>query len=304
MRALLEVVRPQLETQWSLITRRQALDGGLTRAGIDRLVRDGIWEVLDRALYGPTGVPMTWHRQLMAAVLAAPLGATASHRSCAHLHGVGGLVDPPIEISIPRGSRFRRRGVVAHESRDLGLARRVVVEGIPTTDLRRLAVDLGAVVSEARYRHTIREIRHAHGVTADQLLATYLAHRRRGRNGGGALRDWLDRYYDISGVSESGLELIALDAILDAGLPAPVRQHWVESPSGRYRLDLAYVDRLVCIEIDGAQHEDADQSRIDERRTSALEALGWRVLRVRSAHFASDMHAVLRELDRIWRQTN
>lgn len=136
MRALLEVVRPQLETQWSLITRRQALDGGLTRAGIDRLVRDGIWEVLDRALYGPTGVPMTWHRQLMAAVLAVPLGATASRRSCAHLH------------------------------------------------------------------------------------------------------------------------------------------------------------------------EDANQSRIDERRTSALEALGWRVLRVRSAHFASDMHAVLRELDRIWRQTN
>lgn len=302
MRALLEIVRPTLVCQQSLITRPQVFRHGITRAQLDRLLREGVWESVDRSLYGPSGVAHTWHRRLMAAVLCAPSGAMASHRSSAHLHAVGGLDDPPVEISIPRGTRFRREGVVVHESRDLALATPAVVDGIPTTDLRRLAVDLGAVVSRARHRHTIREIRHGHGITSDQLLATYLAHRRRGRNGCGALRDWLDRYYDVAGVSESGLELLALDAILDAGLPAPVRQYWVETPSGRYRLDMAYVARLVCIEVDGRQHEDAEISAADERRTDALRALGWTVLRVRSSHFASDMHRVLRELDRIWRQ--
>ena len=299
MPTLLEYARSILEAQHGLITRSQALAGGHSAKQLHRLLRAGVWEVIDSGLYGPTGVPMTWIRRLCGVLLLAPEGSLASHRSCAALFRVGGIDDPPIEITIPRNTTFRREGVIVHESTDLWLARPVVVDGIPSTDLRRLAMDLGAVVSEGRMKHTIREIRHGHGVTSEQLLHTYLQHKRQGRNGGGALRDWLDRYFDLDGVPESGLELVVLDALLDSGLPAPVSQYWVTTPSGTFRLDFAYVDHLVCMEVDGSQHDDEDIAVSDAERTLALEGLGWTVLRIRSKHLASDLLRVIRTLRRL-----
>jgi hypothetical protein len=169
---------------------------------------------IDEGLYGPAGVPMTWRRRLMAAVLVAPPGSLVSHRALAHLLGAGGFDTPPRpEVSIPKGGSLRRAGIVVHESTDLDLAHPQYIDGIPCTGTARLAMDLGAVTSERRYRQTLRELQHQHGVSSDRLLRTYLRHKRRGRNGGGALRDWLDRHFGIEGVSESGLELLVLDAI-------------------------------------------------------------------------------------------
>ncbi len=296
MSSLLVDVRATLEVQHSLITRRQVLTTGHSPNQIHRLLRLGVWEVIDTGLYGPVGVPMTWKRRLMAAVLLAPAGSMASHRAAAAQHGVGGLDDPPIEISIPRGSSFRRPGVVVHESTDLALARAVLIDGIPTTDLRRLAVDIGAVVSPSRFTHTIREIRHGHAVTSEQLLHTYLQHKIQGRNGCGVLRDWIDRYFDVNGVPESGIELVVLDALLDLDLPTPEAQFWVETPTGRYRLDIAYPERLICVEVDGRQHEDAHIAAADEVRTATLKALGWHVIRIRSDHLASDLSAAIRQI--------
>lgn len=295
MLPLVAAAAPVLRAQHSLITRSQTLAVG-TDACLRHLLRSGVWEAVDRALYGPTGVPLTWHRRLMAASLLAPDGSLISHRAAASLHGVGGLVDPPVEITIPRGGRLRRPWLVTHESLDLHLADRVVIDGIPTTGLRRLAMDLGGTVSFPRFKHTIREIRHAHGVTSPQLLHTYLRHKRQGRTGGGPLRDWLDRYFSIDGVSESGPELVVLDAIIDSGLPAPTRQHWVEVESRRYRLDLAYPHRKVAVEVDGAQHDDVDVKADDAARTRLLRRAGWTIIRVRARHLATDLPAALRQL--------
>lgn len=293
---LLELAAPVLATQHALITRRQAVALSNSEAAVRNLLARGIWESIDRGLYGPTGTPMTWKRWLTAAVLLAPTGSLVSHRAAAALRGVGGLIEPTPEITIPRGTSLRRPWVIVHESVDLHLASPSVVDGIPTTGLGRLAMDLGAVVSFQRFKHTIRELRHGHGVSSEELLHTYLRHKERGRNGGGALRDWLDRYFDVSGVSESGLELIVLDAIIDAGLPRPIRQLWVQTAGGRFRLDIAYPHLMVAIEIDGAQHGDLDIARSDQRRTELLEALGWTVLRIRSSSLASDLAIVVHAL--------
>lgn len=293
---LLDLAAPTLRRQHSLITRRQAVRLGNSEAAVRHLLHRGIWVPVDRGLYGPAGVPMTWRRSLMAAALLAPDGSLISHRAGAALRGVGGLVDPTPELSIPRGATFRRPWLTTHESTDLDLASPDLVDDIPTTGLRRLAVDLGGVVSFERYKHTVREMRHGHGVTSEELLRTYLRHKRRGRNGCGALRDWLDRYFDVSGTSESGIELVVLDEILDAGFPAPVAQHWVATADGSFRLDLAYPSHRIAIEIDGVQHEDRDVTVNDQRRTALLRSLGWTVIRIRARHLASDLPGALRHL--------
>lgn len=293
---LAELAAPTMRAQHALITRQQAMTHAESRHCVDRLVSKGVWERIDRGLYGPAGVPMTWQRRLMAAVLLTPPRSFVSHRSAAALHGVGGLADPPIEITIPRGRTFRRPWAIVHESTDLHLADIVTIDAIPTSGPLRLAMDLGGVVSPGRFRHSIRELRHGLGVESADLLRTYLRHKRQGRTGGGALRDWLDRYYDISGTPESGAELVVLDAILDAHLPAPVAQHWVNLDGHRYRLDLAYPALRIAVEIDGAQHEDADIGADDEERTRRLEAAGWTVLRIRAKRLATDLPRLLGEL--------
>lgn len=299
MTDVLTVAAPLMARQHALLTITQAQELGANRQLVADYVRRGIWERLDRGLYGPCGVPMTWRRRLMGAVLVAPPGSLASHRSAAELRGVGGMSDPPIEISVPRGHRHRRPDVIVHESTDLELARACTVDFIPTTGPARLAMDLGAVVSRKRYNQTIRELRFELDLSTSLLLHTYLQHKRQGRNGGGALRDWLDRYFDVEGVPESGLEHVVLDAILDAGLPTPLAQHWVDTASGRYRLDLAYPEQKIAVEVDGIQHAEGDAPDHDAARTAALEGLGWTVIRIRSRFLATDLATGLARLRRL-----
>lgn len=300
MYPLLEAAAPLLREQHSLITRRQAVRLTNSEATVKHLLRVGAWETVDHGLYGPTGVPMTWRRRVMAAVLLGPPGSLASHRTAAVLHGVGGLDEPTPEITVPRGYRVSRPWLIAHQSLDLHVADITEIDRIPTTGPCRLAMDLGGTISPARYRHSIRELRHRHSVDDRDLLRTYLRHKRQGRTGGGALRDWLDRYYGVVGVPESGAELVVLDAILDAGLPRPILQHSVEVDGSVYRLDLAYPDLLLAGEVDGAQHhDDADIVVNDRVRENKLRAAGWQIVRVRAQRLATDLPAFLRNLERI-----
>jgi very-short-patch-repair endonuclease len=63
-------------------------------------------------------------------------------------------------------------------------------------------------------------------------------------------------------------------------------------PIDRYIADVACFESKLVVEIDGASHDLADQIENDAVRTSRLQALGWRVLRVRDALVLSDPSAV------------
>ena len=50
----------------------------------------------------------------------------------------------------------------------------------------------------------------------------------------------------------------------------------------RYRLDFVFIDELGkrCIEIDGGQHEWAEQQAHDQIRDEYLKSQGWQILRI------------------------
>jgi len=51
-------------------------------------------------------------------------------------------------------------------------------------------------------------------------------------------------------------------------------------PTGRYRLDLAFVHERIAVEVDGwAWHSDVERFRANRRRQNALVLAGWTVLR-------------------------
>jgi len=81
---------------------------------------------------------------------------------------------------------------------------------------------------------------------------------------------------------ESGLEARALELIQAAGLPEPVRQLDVGDADGWVgRVDLAYPDRRMVIEVDSVLHHSTlVDRRTDEVRDRRLRAAGWMVVRI------------------------
>lgn len=64
-----------------------------------------------------------------------------------------------------------------------------------------------------------------------------------------------------------------------------------QRPISRYIADFACMEAKLIVEIDGASHDLADQIEYDAERTRILNALGWRVLRIRDTLVLSDASA-------------
>jgi very-short-patch-repair endonuclease len=82
---------------------------------------------------------------------------------------------------------------------------------------------------------------------------------------------------------DSDLEMRFVRAIVAAGLPEPELQHRVVVGSRRCRIDIAYPDLRIAMEIDGWEHH-RSRTAFDEDRARAndLVVAGWQVLRFTS----------------------
>ncbi len=269
-----------LGRQKQLLTPSQVKREGAHGSTLARLVRAGELELVEAGVYGRVGVPMDWRRRLLAVILSAGPPAVASHRAAAHLLGLPSHPVAPLEITVPSKRTFTHPEAIVHQSRDLPYIPPVVVDGIPCTPPRRLAVDIGAVLGSVASTTVLRDIRRHHGVSWKQLAAVLELHSRRGRNGCGELRRNVERYAGLDGIPDSTLEQLLLDALIDAGLPLPVCQHEVPSGGDRpYRIDFAYVSLLLAIEVDGPHHRHPEVRARDRRRDAHLRRLGWDVRR-------------------------
>jgi very-short-patch-repair endonuclease len=67
-------------------------------------------------------------------------------------------------------------------------------------------------------------------------------------------------------------------------------------PIGAYFVDFCSIERRVIIEVDGAQH--GGQLDEDEKRTSLLNSLGYRVLGFRNHQVLNDTNEVLAEIEK------
>ena len=70
------------------------------------------------------------------------------------------------------------------------------------------------------------------------------------------------------------------------------RQH----PIDRFIVDFYCFEKKLCVEVDGAVHDDPDQAARDAERTAWLEAAGFRVLRFRNEDVTSALHLVVRKI--------
>jgi len=90
---------------------------------------------------------------------------------------------------------------------------------------------------------------------------------------------------------DSDLEVRFARAMVAGGLPEPVQQYRVNAGTRRCRIDLAYPELKLAIEIDGWEHHRTRSAFDDDRvRANDLVVAGWNVLRFTST--MTDAHAV------------
>jgi hypothetical protein len=131
----------------------------------------------------------------------------------------------------------------------------------------------------------LNEMARLHGLTREDYLRSLPRYRR--RRGVIQLRELV---LVVDPRLESQRESWVLLAILDACLPVPEPQFWVEVDGvPTFRLDFAYPRLRVCIEYDGADWHGGtpEQREHDQARRTWLRDHGWTVMVVRKGDFRS-----------------
>ncbi len=268
----------------------------LTALTADRLARAVACGTLTRLWHGTYAVPeLTVDRTrslLAAADLTLGIEAVACHHTAAALHGFNLSRDDRIHVLAPGACTSRRSPLALHRDRILtplvrvqgrltvGPAETAVSVGAREPDgLRTLAVLDAALRSESTARNDLASVAELSGIN----------NIRRVRR----LVDWAD--HRAESPPESWLRWI----VLDAGLPAPVPQFWVNAGDGqRFRLDLAWPEFKVACEYDGVEFHTGAQLFADRARLNALGRTGWTVLFATASTLFGGRDALLADLRR------
>ena len=269
--------------QHGLLTRAQALEAGLGPRQVEDRVRRGHWTAIRPGVYAVAGMPPSREQALLAVLLAIGSRTVVSHGSAARLWGLKGVDEPEqISVTVDLSRVVRLEGVVGHRSGTLFDEDLVVVRGVAVTSKARTLVDLSGTLSldqlgqalDGALRGGLRleAVRRCAGRLAPApgrrmtLVHTLLARRLPGYDPG-----------------DSDLETRALRVLVGAGLPVPRQQHAVRVGGHRFKLDLAYPDLRVGIELDGWDtHRTFSAFHGDRERDALLASAGWVV-----AHFSA-----------------
>jgi very-short-patch-repair endonuclease len=97
---------------------------------------------------------------------------------------------------------------------------------------------------------------------------------------------------------ESELELWGYTGVFDVpGLRDATRQRWVAVGDRRYRLDMAYDEQRLDVELDGrAFHASTEQWERDIKRDLALATIGWQTIRLSHARLHADVAGCRRDV--------
>jgi hypothetical protein len=278
MTATLDLIDQLASGQWSLVSRQQLLDSGISPTRIASLLHSGTLRRVGYRVYVTIGAPESWERDVLASVLACGPGAVASHAAAARLWEYSHLPADAFDvlIKVDRQSTVWGRGDV---HRTLILPADDVTEraGIACTSFERTFCDCTTLLTEYQLSRVLDDGLRRGVASLDQLMKcctrldsgpgrklsvvkTLLAQRDSSFHPGG-----------------SGSELDVLGVIRSAELPLPVQQYPIQVAGRKYDLDYAWPDRKVFLEYYGlAVHSGASAVAYDSRRQTALVAAGWR----------------------------
>ena len=261
-----------------VVTRAQAVATGLSTAQIPYRVAAGRWAELRPGAYRIVGGPSS-PLEALAAAIGVGIGV-ASHRSAAALLCLLDEHPPVPELTAVLGASHHHDAVELHRTDDLLPGDTTTVDGLRTTNATRTVLDLGACLTVDEVLDVADRAVHLRLVHPTRLNARFAAMSTRGRPGAAVTREALRRLDPSRAPTESELEAMLDRLVVDAGLPAPIRQLVVQLGDRTFRLDLAYPELRIAIEADGfAVHGSRSAFEADRDRQNRLASAGWLVLR-------------------------
>jgi hypothetical protein len=293
-----------LSLQAGVLTHGQALERGLSKPEVARLVRGGHWQRLHRGVYYAHNNRVPRRAQLWGAVLRTGHGAVLSHETAAEVWKISGEQAAVIHVSVPRktGPVPAADGVRVHYSSRLprGEFGPAVGYGMPpVTTAEEVVFDLAgtAATAEEAVNWAIRACQHK-TTTPDLIGMCFLEPGHRDLRWGADLRDALGEIRE--GVA-SPLERRYLRDVEQAHqLPVGVRQ--VKTKRGatvRYH-DVRYPDYGVGVELDGMRYHQAgardnDRARDNESALDGVVTLryGWAPVAYHPCEVAREVWALL-----------
>jgi very-short-patch-repair endonuclease len=280
--------------QYGVFSRSQAIGAGMTPKMIQLRLRKGLWEAVDWGVYGIAGAPPSWHKRLIAACLAGP--AVASHRSAGLLWHFPCMPEEIVEVTAVRHLRRHAEDVIWHESYLLMPDQVTEIEGIQATGALRTFLDLAGVLNAHQLEAVCND-----GIRRGLFIAfSALAELERLgplRRGAPVARAILESRRPGERPPESLLETRFLQLVRDADLPLPESQYELRAGDTTMRVDFAYPQIKLAIELDGEEfHWGERADRRDTYRNNLLGSIGWRVLRFSWSDVHHRPHMVLSRL--------
>src|SRR5688572_15443179 len=265
---------------------------GLSASTVHEQVAAGRWRQERPGVYVVGAVPPSWEQTVLAVTLGYD-DCWLSHATAGKLLRLPHL--PPskgIEVLRPI-TRYRRLdGVIAHRSRVITLADITRVQLIPTTSIGRTIVDIAGALPPDLVGKDIDAATRRNKANLEATRAAFARVASGGHRRLRSVRAALAKRLPGYDPGESDLEIVALRSIVAAGLPMPVQQHRIVLNGRRRRIDLAYPELKIAIELASWEWHGKGQREVfdeDRARKNELVADGWRVLEFTSATDAVDL---------------
>ena len=262
-----------IRNQDGLITRRQALQAGITSDSLRGLRARGEWMTVLPQVYRVVESRETPDSSIRAVSLWAGQPACVSGIAAARWLGLVTTAPSRAEVTIPRTRRLRSRPEATIKRRfvpaeDRGVWRGVLVTGLALTSLHA-AVALGSAGPEMLDRALQTRVRFA-----DVRAAHYRNLGCHGsRDAGLLLTSAGDR-------AAAQSERLFMRLMKQSGIGGWRANHPVRVGSFSRTCDFVFMRERVIVEIDGwAWHHTPDRFNADRFKQNALTNGGWRVLR-------------------------
>lgn len=236
-----------------------------------------------RGVLAIAGSPATWEQAVLAAVLASGLDSVASHMTAAAIWGFPDVGREGVEISTSRPDQRRTRGVTTHRTVAFLAYEHTSRHGIPVTSLARTLVDLSARLSRVQLSRALDQGLRRNQTTLRAVRVWVSGLRPAPGRRPLVIHELLASRLSGYNPGDSYQEVRVLRMLVAAGLPEPVQQHGVKVDDHRFKLDLAYPEIRLAIEVDGfAVHSTRSAFDHDRIRENLLVTAGWTVLRFTS----------------------
>jgi very-short-patch-repair endonuclease len=284
------------ERQHGVVAQKQLIALGLSQRSIERRLESWRLRLVHREVFAVGHLRLSQQGRWLAAVLAYGEGALLSHRSAAALWGLGKLWRPAVDVTAPVGRQGirRRERIWIHRGR-LHPEDRAVRGGIPVTTVARTLFDLAEFVSLKGLESAWEE---AERVNLLQLNAVeQVCERGYGRRALCPIRRLL---------AEARAATVTRSPLED-DFAAFCREHRLPTPSFNttvlgYEVDAFWPRQRLAAELDSWEfHHHRTAFERDRARDTALQAAGYRTIRVthrrlhkEAAHLAKELRALLR----------